>query len=85
MPSKDRGNDHDFSDRDAKRNCSIVWAFADTLSFLVLGGVIQALGACAASVLSRAIARDLFDGEALARALALTMIAMEALPLLRAI
>ena len=33
--------------------------------FLVLGRVIQALGACAASVLSRAIARDLFDGEAL--------------------
>lgn len=48
---------------------SIVCAFADTLSFLVLGRVIQALGACAASVLSRAVARDLFDGQALARAL----------------
>ena len=42
---------------------SVLCAFADTLSFLVLGRVIQALGACAASVLSRAIARDLFDGE----------------------
>ena len=52
---------------------SVLCAFADTLSFLILGRVIQALGACAASVLSRAIARDLFDGEALARALALTM------------
>jgi DHA1 family bicyclomycin/chloramphenicol resistance-like MFS transporter len=50
------------------------------LSFLVLGRVVQALGACAASVLSRAIARDLFDGEALARALALTMIAGAAAP-----
>jgi DHA1 family bicyclomycin/chloramphenicol resistance-like MFS transporter len=54
---------------------SVLCALADTLPFLVLGRVIQALGACAASVLSRAIARDLFDGEALARALALTMIA----------
>lgn len=54
---------------------SVVCALAGTLPVLVLGRVIQALGACAASVLSRAIARDLFDGEALGRALALTMIA----------
>jgi len=59
---------------------SILCAFADSLSVLVLGRVIQALGACAASVVSRAIARDLFDGEALARALALTMIAGAAAP-----
>jgi len=58
----------------------ILCAFADTLAFLILGRVIQALGACAAAVLSRAIARDLFDGEALARALALTMIAGAAAP-----
>lgn len=59
---------------------SIICTFADTLPFLILGRVVQALGACAASVLSRAIARDLFDGEALARALALTMIAGAAAP-----
>jgi DHA1 family bicyclomycin/chloramphenicol resistance-like MFS transporter len=59
---------------------SVLCAFADTLSFLIFGRVIQALGACAASVLSRAIARDLFDGETLARALALTMIAGAAAP-----
>jgi DHA1 family bicyclomycin/chloramphenicol resistance-like MFS transporter len=59
---------------------SVFCALADNLPFLILGRVIQALGACAASVLSRAIARDLFDGEALARALALTMIAMAAAP-----
>jgi DHA1 family bicyclomycin/chloramphenicol resistance-like MFS transporter len=59
---------------------SIICSLADTLPFLILGRIIQALGACAASVLSRAIARDLFDGEALARALALTMIAMAAAP-----
>jgi DHA1 family bicyclomycin/chloramphenicol resistance-like MFS transporter len=50
---------------------SVVCALAGTLPLVVLGRVIQALGACAASVLSRAIARDLFDGEALGRALAL--------------
>ena len=59
---------------------SIVCALAGTLPLVVLGRVIQALGACAASVLSRAIARDLFDGEALGRALALTMIAGAAAP-----
>lgn len=59
---------------------SVLCASANTFSLLVLGRVIQALGACAASVLSRAIARDLFDGEALARALALTMIAGAAAP-----
>lgn len=59
---------------------SVLCALADSLSFLVFGRVVQALGACAASVLSRAIARDLFDGEALARALALTMIAGAAAP-----
>lgn len=54
---------------------SVVCALAGTLPVLVLGRIIQALGACAASVLSRTIARDLFEGEALGRALALTMIA----------
>ena len=42
--------------------------------------MIQAAGACATSVLSRAIARDLFSGAALARAMALIMIAMAAAP-----
>lgn len=59
---------------------SIVSAVAPSLPILLVGRVIQALGACCASVLSRAIARDLFDGEALARALSLIMIAMAAAP-----
>lgn len=59
---------------------SILCAFAGTLTFLIFARVIQALGASAAVVLSRAIARDLFDGDALAKALALTMIAMAAAP-----
>lgn len=59
---------------------SLLCALADSLAFMIVGRVVQALGACAAVVLSRAIARDLFDGEALARALALVMIAMSAAP-----
>lgn len=59
---------------------SIWCALATDLSQLLLGRVVQALGACATSVLSRAIARDLFSGEALARTLALIMIAMAAAP-----
>jgi DHA1 family bicyclomycin/chloramphenicol resistance-like MFS transporter len=59
---------------------SALCAFAPNLDVMILGRIIQALGACAASVLSRAIARDLFDGDALARALALVMVAMAASP-----
>ncbi|KPX15283.1 Drug resistance transporter, Bcr/CflA subfamily [Pseudomonas amygdali pv. dendropanacis] len=59
---------------------SAVCALATDLPQLIVGRVIQALGVCATSVLSRAIARDLFDEEALARALSLIMIAMAAAP-----
>lgn len=59
---------------------SLLCALAVSLHTMILGRLIQAIGACAASVLSRAIARDLFEGEALARALALVMVAMAAAP-----
>lgn len=59
---------------------STLCALATNLPWLVAGRVVQALGVCAASVLSRAIARDLFEGEALARTLALIMVAMAAAP-----
>jgi DHA1 family bicyclomycin/chloramphenicol resistance-like MFS transporter len=59
---------------------SLWCALADDLPSLLTGRVIQAAGACATSVLSRAIARDLFSGAALARAMALIMIAMAAAP-----
>src|ERR1700752_835324 len=55
-------------------------AIATDLPGLLTGRVIQAAGARATSVLSRAIARDMFSGAALARALALIMIAMAAAP-----
>jgi DHA1 family bicyclomycin/chloramphenicol resistance-like MFS transporter len=58
-----------------------VWCgLAHDLPSLLIGRVIQAAGACATSVLSRAIARDLFSGPALGRAMALIMIAMAAAP-----
>src|SRR6266566_1883518 len=59
---------------------SIWCGLATDLPSLLTGRVIQAAGACATSVLSRAIARDLFSGTALARAMALIMIAMAAAP-----
>ena len=59
---------------------SVVCALAPSLPVLIAGRAIQALGACAASVLARAIARDLYHGPELTRALALVMIAMAAAP-----
>jgi DHA1 family bicyclomycin/chloramphenicol resistance-like MFS transporter len=59
---------------------SIWCGLAEDLPGLLAGRVVQAAGACATSVLSRAIARDLFSGPALGRAMALIMIAMAAAP-----
>ncbi|MEH2469446.1 DHA1 family bicyclomycin/chloramphenicol resistance-like MFS transporter [Nitrobacteraceae bacterium AZCC 2161] len=59
---------------------SIWCGLANDLPTLLIGRAIQAAGACSTSVLSRAIARDLFTGPALARALTLIMIAMAAAP-----
>jgi DHA1 family bicyclomycin/chloramphenicol resistance-like MFS transporter len=59
---------------------SIWCSLAHDLPSLLAGRVIQASGACATSVLSRAIARDLFSGAALGRAMALIMTAMAAAP-----
>src|SRR6266704_4937833 len=59
---------------------SIWCGLATDLPGLLIGRVIQAAGACSTSVLSRAIARDMFSGAALARAMALIMIAMAAAP-----
>ena len=58
-----------------------IWcAFAGDLPNLLVGRSIQASGACTAMVLSRAIARDLFDGQPLARAMAYITIATAAAP-----
>lgn len=58
-----------------------VWcALANDLPALLAGRVVQGAGACATSVLSRAIARDLFEGAKLARVLTFVMVAMAAAP-----
>ena len=59
---------------------SLWCALANDLPTLLAGRVIQAAGACATSVLSRAIARDLFEGARLARVLTFVMVAMAAAP-----
>lgn len=56
--------------------CGIAWS----LPALILGRVLQALGACAGIVLSRAIIRDVYDLEMAARGLALVMMAMTLAP-----
>ncbi|GMO96712.1 Bcr/CflA family efflux MFS transporter [Bradyrhizobium sp. TM239] len=55
-------------------------AFAGEFLTLLVGRSVQAAGACAVAVLSRAIARDLFDGEALTRVMASITIATAAAP-----
>ncbi|VVE00780.1 transmembrane transport protein [Pandoraea communis] len=59
---------------------SIICALAMRLEWLILGRVIQGIGACAPSVLARSIARDRFEGMALSRALSFIMVAMAAAP-----
>lgn len=59
---------------------SLLGAGATDLSTMVAARVIQAAGVCAASVLARAVARDLYDGPLLAKALAFIMVAMAAAP-----
>src|SRR5437879_8792912 len=56
---------------------SIWCGLATDLPSLLTGRVIQAAGACATSVLSRAIARDLFSATALASTIALILIAQD--------
>lgn len=58
----------------------VMCALAPDLGWLVLGRAVQAAGVCAASVLARAIARDLFEGETLSKVLAMVIVAMAAAP-----
>ncbi|MDH6171005.1 DHA1 family bicyclomycin/chloramphenicol resistance-like MFS transporter [Variovorax boronicumulans] len=58
----------------------VICALSPNLTWLVLGRAAQAAGVCAASVLARAIARDLFEGETLSKVLAMVIVAMAAAP-----
>lgn len=59
---------------------SLICAMARDFNTLLAGRVVQALGVCAASVLSRAIARDVFEGAALMKAMSFMMVASAAAP-----
>lgn len=59
---------------------SVLGALAPDLETLITARMVQAMGACATSVLARAVARDLFEGPALVRTLSLVMVAMAAAP-----
>ncbi|MEO1820623.1 multidrug effflux MFS transporter [Pseudomonas sp.] len=59
---------------------SLLGAWASDLNTMIAARVTQAAGVCAASVLARAVARDLYDGPLLAKALAFIMVAMAAAP-----
>jgi DHA1 family bicyclomycin/chloramphenicol resistance-like MFS transporter len=56
--------------------CGLAWS----LRTLIVGRVLEALGACAGIVLGRAIIRDVYDREMAARGLALVMMAMTLAP-----
>lgn len=59
---------------------TLVCATAQSIEMLILGRALQAVGACAASVIGRAMARDLFDGAALSKALGLIMTGVAVAP-----
>src|SRR5690606_2640254 len=59
---------------------SILCALAPDFATMLVGRVVQSIGAAATSVLARAIARDRFDGAALTRVMAFVMVAMAAAP-----
>jgi DHA1 family bicyclomycin/chloramphenicol resistance-like MFS transporter len=60
----------------------LVSALSPTIEWLLAGRALQGLGAAAAIVLARAILRDLFSGEGLARNLALSTAIFAAGPIL---
>lgn len=61
---------------------TLVCAFASSLSVLVVARAAQALGAAAALIAARAVTRDLFEGPALTRVIAIIAIVFAFLPTL---
>jgi len=57
-------------------------ALAPSLDFLIVTRFFQALGACAGTVIARAIVRDLFQGKEAAQAYSLLMTAFMVVPML---
>ncbi len=61
---------------------SLVCAFATSITWLVVGRIVQAAGGVAGMVLSRAIVRDVYDRERSAAAIAYITMAMVVAPML---
>jgi MFS transporter, DHA1 family, multidrug resistance protein len=61
---------------------SVGCAFADSISMLILMRVVQALGACGALVIGRAIVRDRCEPEEAARAFATLMLVISLSPII---
>jgi DHA1 family bicyclomycin/chloramphenicol resistance-like MFS transporter len=59
---------------------SLLCAIANNLEWMILFRVVQAVGACTGAVLARAVARDLFQGDDLTRALGYVTTFMAAAP-----
>lgn len=59
---------------------SFICSVSQTFDILIIGRIIQAIGAAIPFVLSKAIARDLYDDEALIKALSAIMIITAAAP-----
>lgn len=59
---------------------SVACARAGTIEHLILARAVQGLGACAAVVMARAIIRDIYEGERMARMLAYISVAMAVSP-----
>lgn len=59
---------------------SFVCSVSQSYNILIVGRIIQAIGAAIPFVLSKAVARDLYDGEALIKALSAIMIVTAAAP-----
>ncbi len=61
---------------------SAACAFAPNIEVLIAGRLVQAIGACAGMVLSRAVVRDLYDRDRAASMIAYITMAMMAAPML---
>jgi DHA1 family bicyclomycin/chloramphenicol resistance-like MFS transporter len=61
---------------------SILCAVAPSVEILILGRFLQALGACAGMVVSRAVVRDLYEERDAARVFSLLMLVMGVAPIL---
>ncbi len=61
---------------------SLLCALAPTVEILLIGRVLQALGACAGNTIARAAVRDMFDRDGTVRAMSVMVMALTIVPVL---